>query len=216
MCSWNLTALLADDTIVLVVIKKKQGWGMNFALNNMSSIFTKNSGYRLKSTEEKMERIQKKESQINFFEGKKAELKNMQCNTLDEIAQKLALFNNYNYQIDAVKKQFNYEQMMHCTDEAKELGEKIAKAAEELEPKTAEERREELAKEALGIEEEGILDEMLDDLPAEELKDTLDEMLTDKEIIQEELDEELPEIVEQEKLTEMFLDRQYVPFDIKA
>lgn len=189
---------------------------MNFALNNMSSIFTQNSGYRLKSTEEKMERIQKKQSQIDFFEEKKAELKNMQCNTLDEIAQKLALFNNYNDQIDAVKKQFNYEQMMHCTDEAKELGEKIAKAAEKLEPKTAEERREELAKEALGIEDEGILDEMLDDLPAEELKNTLDEMLTDKEIIQEELDEELPEIVEQEKLTEMFLERQYVPFDIKA
>ena len=166
---------------------------MNFALNNMSSIFTQNSGYRLKSTEEKMERIQKKQSQIDFFEGKKAELKNMQCNTLDEIAQKLALFNNYNDQIDAVKKQFNYEQMMHCTDEAKELGENIAKAAEKLEPKTAEERREELAKEALGIEDEGILDEMLDDLPAEELKDTLDEMLTDKEIIQEELDEETAE-----------------------
>lgn len=108
---------------------------MNFALNNMSSIFTQNSGYRLKSTEEKMERIQKKQSQIDFFEGKKAELKNMQCNTLDEIAQKLALFNNYNDQIDAVKKQFNYEQMMHCTDEAKELGENIAKAAEKLEPK---------------------------------------------------------------------------------
>ena len=63
---------------------------MNFALNNMSSIFTQNSGYRLKSTEEKMERIQKKQSQIDFFEGKKAELKNMQCNTLDEIAQKLS------------------------------------------------------------------------------------------------------------------------------
>ena len=42
---------------------------MNFALNNMSSIFTQNSGYRLKSTEEKMERIQKKQSQIDFFEG---------------------------------------------------------------------------------------------------------------------------------------------------
>ena len=54
-----------------------------------------------------MERVQKKQSQIDFFEGKKAELKNMQCNTLDEIAQKLALFNNYNDQIDAVKKQFN-------------------------------------------------------------------------------------------------------------
>ena len=57
---------------------------------------------------------------------------------------------------------------------------------------------------------------MLEDLPEDALEDTLDKMLTDKEIIQEKLDEELPEIVEQEKLTEMFRDRQYVPFDIKA
>lgn len=84
-----------------------------------------------------MERIQKTQSQIDFFEGKKAELKDMHCNTLDEIAEKLALYNNYNDQIDAVKKQFNYEQMMHCMDEAEELGEKIAEAAEDLEPKTA-------------------------------------------------------------------------------
>lgn len=163
-----------------------------------------------------MERIQKTQSQIDFFEGKKAELKDMHCTTLDEIAEKLALYNNYNDQIDAVKKQFNYEQMMHCMDEAEELGEKIAEAAEELEPKTAEERREELAKEALGVEDEGILDEMLDELPEETLEETLEDMLQDDQTMKEALEEELPEVLEQEKLTEMYLDRQYVPFDTKA
>lgn len=193
---------------------------MNISLNNLStsvfSCFTQNNAYQLKSTEEKMERIQKTQSQIDFFEGKKAELKDMHCNTLDEIAEKLALYNNYNDQIDAVKKQFNYEQMMHCMDEAEELGEKIAEAAEELEPKTAEERREELAKEALGVEDEGILDEMLDELPEETLEETLEDMLQDDQTMKEALEEELPEVLEQEKLTEMYLDRQYVPFDTKA
>lgn len=190
---------------------------MNISLNNaMFSIFAQKSGYGLKSAQERMERVQKTQSQIDFLEGKKADLKNMQCSTLDEIAEKLALFNNYNDQIDAVKKQFNQEQVMHCMDEARELGEKIAQAAEELEPKTAEERREELAKEALGVDEEGFLDEILDDLPEEVLEETLDEMLTDSEAVQEKLDEELPEIVEQEKLTELYLERQYVPFDAKA
>lgn len=193
---------------------------MNISLNSLStsvfSCFTQNNAYQLKSTEEKMERIQKTQSQIDFFEGKKAELKDMHCNTLDEIAEKLALYNNYNDQIDAVKKQFNYEQMMHCMDEAEELGEKIAEAAEELEPKTAEERREELAKEALGVEDEGILDEMLDELPEETLEETLEDMLQDDQTMKEALEEELPEVLEQEKLTEMYLDRQYVPFDTKA
>ncbi len=197
--------------------KLKQGWGMNISLkNNMFSIFTQNNGYQLKSTEEKLERIQQTQSQIDLIEGKKAELKNRQCSTLDEIAEKLELYNNYNDQIDQVKKQFNYEQMMHCMDEAEELGEKIAEAAEKLEPKTAEERREDLAKEALGVEDEGILDEMLDEMPEEALEETLNEMLMDKKVMKDELDEELPELLEQEKLTEMYLDRQYVPFDIKA
>lgn len=191
---------------------------MNISMaNSPLSALTQHYGKGLKSTEEKLERFQKTQSQIDFFEGKKADLKNMRCATLDEIAQKLELFNNYNDQIDAVKKQFNYEQMMHCMDEAQELGEKIAEAAEKLEPKTAEERREELAKEALGIEDEGgMLDELLEDLPAEELQETLEEMLTDDAALKEASDEELPEIVEQEKLTQMYLEQQYIPIDIKA
>lgn len=191
---------------------------MNISMSNSPlSAFTQHYGKGLKSTEEKVGRFRKTQSQIEFFEGKKAELKNMHCTTLDEIAQKLELFNNYNDQIDAVKQQFNQEQVMHCMDEAKELGEKIAKAAEELEPKTAEEVREELAKEALGIEDDGgILDEMLEEIPEDVLQETLEDMLTDREVIEKKFDEELPEVAEQEKLTEMYLAKQYVPFDIKA
>ncbi|MDE5825368.1 MAG: hypothetical protein K2H91_11900 [Lachnospiraceae bacterium] len=191
---------------------------MNISMaNSPLSVLTQHCGKGLKSTEEKIERFQKTQSQIDFFEGKKAELKNKHCTTMEEIEEKLELFNNYNDQIDAVKKQFNQEQVMHCMDEAKELGEKIAEAAEKLEPKTAEERRKELVEEALGIEDEGgILDELLEDMPEEALQETLDEMLTDGMVVKEELDEELPEIVEQEKLTQMYLERQYTPIDIKA
>lgn len=191
---------------------------MNISMaNSPLSVLTQHYGKGLKSTEEKIERFQKTQSQIDFFEGKKADLKNKRCETLDEIAQKLELFNNYNDQIDAVKKQFNNEQMMHCMDEAEEFGEKVAEAAEKLEPKTAEERREELAKEALGIEDDGgILDEMLEEMPEEALQETLDEMLTDSAVLREKLDEEMPEIIEQEKLTQMYLENQYTPIDIKA
>ena len=191
---------------------------MNISMaNSPLSVLTQHCGKGLKSTEEKIERFQKTQSQIDFFEGKKSELKNKHCTTMEEIEEKLELFNNYNDQIDAVKKQFNQEQVMHCMDEAKELGEKIAEAAEKLKPKTAQERREELVEEALGIEDEGgILDELLEDMPEEALQETLDEMLTDGVVVKEELDEELPEIVEQEKLTQMYLERQYTPIDIKA
>ena len=191
---------------------------MNISMaNSPLSVLTQHYGKELKSTEEKVERFQKTQSQIDFYEGKKADLKNMHCGTLEEIAQKLELFNNYNDQIAAVKKQFNNDQMIHCMDEAQELGEKIAEAAEKLEPKTAEERREELVKEALGIEDEGgILDELLEEMPEEALQETLEEMLTDDKVLKEALDEEMPEIVEQEKITQMYLEQQYIPVDIKA
>lgn len=181
---------------------------MNISLNNLStsvfSCFTQNNAYQLKSTEEKMERIQKTQSQIDFFEGKKAELKDMHCNTLDEIAEKLALYNNYNDQIDAVKKQFNYEQMMHCMDEAEELGEKIAEAAEKMEPKTAEERREDMAEEAMGTDEDkGMMEEMMEDVS--DLTEEVEAMEENAEEL-EELAEETEEMQEakeaQEKLAE--------------
>lgn len=188
---------------------------MNIAMNNSPfSVLSQRFGSGLKSTEEKIERQQKAQSQIQFLENQKAGLRNMHCETLDEIAEKLALYNNYEDQIIAVKKQFNHEQMMHSLDEAKERGEKIAEAAKKHEPKTAEERREELIKEALGIEEDGgMLSEMLEEMPeVETLQESLDEMLLEEA---ENL-EEMPEILEQEKLTEEYLERQYVPIDVKA
>lgn len=191
---------------------------MNISMaNSPLSVLTQHYGPGLKSTEEKIERFQKTQSQISFFEGKKAELKDKHCATLEEIAQKLELFNNYNDQIDTVKKQFNNEQMMHCMDEAQELGEKIAEAAEKLEPKTAEERREDLAKEALGVEDEGgILEELLEDMPEDALQETLEEILADDQTAGKASSEELPEIIEREKLTQMYLQQQYTPIDLKA
>lgn len=186
---------------------------MNISLKNSPlSVLTQHYGKGLKSTEERIERMQKTQSQVDFFEQRKSELKNMHCSTLEEIEQKLQLFNDYNAQIDAVKQQFNYEQMMHCMDEAEELGRMIAKAAEKLEPKTADERREELAEEALGIEDDGgILDEMLEDIKdiKEISEEALLEIITDNTAAEEKMEEELPEIVEQEELTEMFLEKQY-------
>ena len=41
-------------------------------------------------------------------------------------------------------------------------------------------------------------------------------MLTDDKVLKEALDEEMPEIVEQEKITQMYLEQQYIPVDIKA
>lgn len=163
---------------------------MNISLNNSPfSILSQRFGSGLKSTKEKTERQQKMQSQVDFFEGQKAGLKNMQCDTLEEIAKKLELFNNYDAQIAAVKKQYNQEQMQHCMDEARERGEKIAEAAKKLEPKTAEERREEIAEEALGVEEEGgMLTEMLEELPdLEEIQESFEEMLPEE--VAEELEE---------------------------
>lgn len=188
---------------------------MNISMNNSPfSVLSQHFGSGLKSTEEKLERQQKAQSQIDFLESRKAGLKNMHCGTMDEIAEKLALFNSYEDQIAAVKKQYNQEQMMHSMDEARERGEKIAEAAKKLEPKTAEERREELVKEALGIEDGGVLDELLEELPeTETLQETLEE-LAEGEQLQEA--GALPEIVEQEQMTQEYLERQYVPIDIRA
>lgn len=69
---------------------KVKGLSMNISMaNSPLSVLTQHYGMGLKSTEEKIERFQKAQSQIDFFEGKKAELKNKQCASLDEIAQKL-------------------------------------------------------------------------------------------------------------------------------
>lgn len=117
----------------------------------------------LKSAQDKAERQQKATNEIAFWENQKENLKNRECDTVEEIAQKLKAFHSYEDEIAAVKSAYNNEQMGHILDEAQEQGEKNAEAAKKLEPKTPEERREEMVEEALGTEEEeSVLDEMLD------------------------------------------------------
>ncbi len=144
----------------------------------------------LKSTQEKMERQQKAGSQIEFWEQQKENLKNMECSTVEEIAKKLEMFHNYEDEIKAVKAAYNMEQMSHILDEAEEQGEKNAEAAEKLEPKTPEERREEMAEEALGADEgEGVLEELMEGME-ESLEEILDEATEPmEEFLEETLDE---------------------------
>lgn len=165
---------------------------MNLSVNGLSgfSVFSQRFGTAgmLKSTQDKLERQQKAQSQIEFFENQKENLKNMQCDSIEEIARKLEMFHSYEDQIAAVKKQYNNEQMFHTMDEARERGEKIAELAEDYAPKTEEERKEEMVEEALGIEEKGgltegmeevqkITEEMVEEL-ATENAELLDEAMT--------------------------------------
>ncbi len=140
-----------------------------------------------------MERQQKAGNEIAFWEKQKENLKQKECSTVEEIAEKLELLHNYEDEIAAVKAAYNKEQMSHILDEAEEQGEKNAEAAKKLEPKTPEERQEEMAEEALGIEEdESILDEMLDEV-AESMKEVQETQEQMTEEITEEITEESAE-----------------------
>ena len=165
---------------------------MNLSVNGLSgfSVFSQRFGTAgmLKSTQDKLERQQKAQSQIEFFENQKDNLKNMQCDSIEDIARKLEMFHSYEDQIAAVKKQYNNEQMFHTMDEARDRGEQIAELAEDYAPKTEEERKEEMVEEALGIEEKGgltegmeevqkITEEMVEEL-ATENAELLDEAMT--------------------------------------
>ena len=81
---------------------------MNLSINGLNgfSIFSQKFGTAgmLKSTQDKLERQQKAQSQIEFFENQKENLKNMQCDSIEEIARKLEMFHSYEDQIAAVKK----------------------------------------------------------------------------------------------------------------
>ena len=177
---------------------------MNLSINGLSgfSVFSQRFGTAgmLKSTQDKLERQQKAQSQIEFFENQKENLKNMQCDSIEDIARKLEMFHSYEDQIAAVKKQYNNEQMFHTMDEARERGEQIAELAEDYGPRTEEERKEEMVEEALGIEEKGgltesmeevqeITEEMVEELATEnvelldEVMNAEDEMLTETELL---------------------------------
>lgn len=195
---------------------------LTISANKLSGGFMQNGMFGLnggtKSAQEKMERKQKAENQIAFFEAQKDNLKNRKCETLEEIARKLDAFHTYEDNIAAVKASYNKEEMSHILDEARELGEKIAKAAEKLEPKTAEERREDMAEEALGIDEsEGVLDEMMD-----EINQMADAGLTEEMIDTEALKGEALHPEELEKLSlekelsleeGLSLEKAYRPFE---
>lgn len=163
----------------------------------------------LKSTQERQERQQKCASQVEFFEKQKENLKNMQCTSLEDIERKLDMFHSYEDQIAEAKKQYNNSQMSHVLDEAREIGEKIAEAADKTAPKTLEEREKERVEEALGTEEEnkGMLSEIMEEITEvadeiqEELEEQLEEELTE-ELQGEELGEELTEELQGEGLEE--------------
>lgn len=161
---------------------------MNISINqsNIFSVFNRQLG-TLKSTQDKMERRQKAQNQIEFLENQKSNLKNMECGSLEEIARKLEMFHTYEDQIAEVKKAYNYEQMGHVLDEAMEQGEKLAQAAEKTEPKTPEERKKEMVEEALGIDEtKGALSESLEEIE-EAVSETLEEI--EEELLEQSAEE---------------------------
>lgn len=173
---------------------------MNIQLKGSNNMFFANSSIfynsGLKSTQQRMQRQAESDNQIAFLENQKNNLKNMECESLEEISRKLDMLHSYEDQIADVKKEYNNSQMFHAMDEAMELGEKIAKAAEKYAPKTEEERKEEMVEEALGIDEEkGELTESM-----EELSELAEEMT---EELAEELTEEITEEMEEEAETDM-------------
>lgn len=144
----------------------------------------------LKSVQEKAERQQKAQSQITFWENQKESLKNMEYNTPEDIMEKLGRFHSYESEISAVKMQYNQEQMWHAMDEAREIGEKIAEGVEKFEPKTAEERREDIVEEALGTDEnKGELTESMEKMQ-EEVTELTEEIAESTEELLEDITEE--------------------------
>lgn len=202
---------------------------MNISWDQTSGILRRmNSAGMLKSTQDRLERQEQTQKQVDFFEKQKENLKNVTCGSVEEIAEKLKMFQSYEDQIAAVKAAYNQEQMFHILDESTEKGEKIAEAVEKTEPKTPEERLEEMAKEALGIEDGGELEEVMDELQevAEELTEEMAEDVTEElaealpenaELSAEELAEAAAaaETAEKEAAGTIGIPEGYLPFDVR-
>lgn len=179
---------------------------MNIRLQNNSFLAGNRNIFQnggLKSTQEKLQRQEKRDNQIAFLENQKNNLKNMKGDSLEEISRKLEMLHSYEDQIAAAKEEYNNSQMFHVLEEAKERGEQIAKAAEKYAPKTPEERLEELVEEARGTEEsKGMLTETMEELAemTEEIMEEMTEELTEltEELPQEELSEQLSEELTEE------------------
>lgn len=167
---------------------------MNINLNMNGLLFCKPFvGPLLKSTQDKMERQQECQNTVNFFENQISMLKNMSSDSLEDISRKLEMFHNYKDSIDAAKQKYNNEQMFHTLDEAKEKGEKIAEAAEDMKPKTAEERREDEA------------DKVIDDMKSEtsdELTESMEEITKDVEEMLEKVTEEITQELQDQQIEE--------------
>lgn len=190
-------------------------------------------GGMLQSTRDRLERQEETQRQVDFFEQQKGNLKNIKCESVQEIAEKLNMLHSYEDQIAAVKAAYNSEQMWHIMDESTERGEKIAEAAEKMEPKTPEERQEEMVEEALGIEDSGgmieeIMDEveeLTEELTEEVLEDLPEEMTGEMaEAVPENLPEEVTadlagqmpaETVKTQAEALAMLKEGYVPFDVR-
>ncbi len=202
---------------------------MNISWDQTSGILRRmNTAGMLKSTQDRLERQEETKKQVDFFEKQKENLKNVACGSVEEIAEKLKMFQSYEDQIASIKAAYNQEQMFHILDESTERGEQIAEAVEKMEPKTPEERLEEMAEEALGIEDGGELEEVMDEL--EEIAEELTEELVEETT--EELAEELPEnaelsaeeiaeaaaaaeAAEKEAANAAGIPKGYMPFDVR-
>lgn len=193
---------------------------MNISWDQTSGILRRmNSAGMLKSTQDRLERQEETKKQVEFFEKQKENLKNVTAGSVEEIAEKLKMFQSYEDQIASIKAAYNHEQMFHILDESTERGEKIADAVDKMAPKTPEERLEEMVEEALGIEEGGELEEIMD-----EIEEVVEEM---SEEVTEELEEALPENAElsaeevaeaaaaAEAAQKETLPEGYLPFDVR-
>ena len=166
---------------------------MNINLKTPSLLGIGNPG--LKSTQDRLDRMAKRDNKIAFFEQQKENLKTMKTDSLEDISRKLEMLHGYDDQIALAKVEFNNGQIFHMLDEARELGEKIAEAAEKYAPKTPEERREDMIEEATGVDMEGgILGEVMDELEditeemtekaAEDLEEMTEEALSEQDLKQ--------------------------------
>lgn len=198
---------------------------MNISWDQTSSILRRmNTAGMLKSTQDRLERQEETQKQVDFYEKQKENLKNVSCGSVEEIAEKLKMYQSYEDQISSVKAAYNQEQMFHILDESTEKGEKIAEAIDNMEPKTPEERLEEMAEEALGIEDGGELEEAMEEL--EEVVEEVTEEMT------EDIAETLPEnaelsaeevaqaaaaanAAEQEAANAAGIPEGYMPFDVR-
>lgn len=195
---------------------------MNISWDQTSGILRRmNSAGMLKSTQDRLERQEETQKQVAFFEKQKENLKNVTCGSVEEIAEKLKMFQSYEEQIASVKAAYNQEQLFHVLDESTERGEKIAETVEEMEPKTPEERMEDLVEEALGIEDGGELEEITDELEEavegmmeENLETVIDEAVQDSMEKAPEADTELAAASE-ELIENLRVREGYMPFDVR-